>query len=119
MASKTYQQLQQEIEALQRKAEEARRAEVEGVISRIKEAIATYGLTAHDLGFKGGRSTVTTRSGGGTQKRSAGRKPARGRAIAGVVFRDEKGNTWGGRGPRPRWLRDALAKGADLEKFRV
>ena len=34
-----------------------------------------------------------------------------------VRFRDQDGNTWVGRGPRPRWLRDALAGGKSAEDF--
>lgn len=32
-------------------------------------------------------------------------------------FRHEAGDTWGGRGPRPKWLREAPAAGKDLEEF--
>ena len=37
-----------------------------------------------------------------------------GRIIGGI-----SGNTWGGRGPRPQWLRDALANGKSLQDFAV
>jgi DNA-binding protein H-NS len=49
---KTYTQMLEEIERLKRQAEEVRRREVEEVISRMKAAIAFYGLTEEDLGFK-------------------------------------------------------------------
>jgi DNA-binding protein H-NS len=49
---KTYSQMLQEIEQLKHQAEEVRRREVEEVIARIKVAIAFYGLTEEDLGFR-------------------------------------------------------------------
>jgi DNA-binding protein H-NS len=36
-----------------------------------------------------------------------------------VKFRDEQGNTWGGRGPQPRWLRDAIAAGKSKDDFKA
>jgi DNA-binding protein H-NS len=36
-----------------------------------------------------------------------------------VKYRDGEGNTWVGRGPRPQWLRDALANGKTLADFAV
>lgn len=49
---KTYSQMLDEIEHLKQQAEQVRRAEVEDVIARIKAAIAFYGLTEEDLGFR-------------------------------------------------------------------
>ena len=34
-------------------------------------------------------------------------------------FRDDQGNTWGGRGPRPAWLKAALAAGKSLDELRA
>lgn len=52
MTRKTYSQMLAEIEQLKHQAEEVRRREVEEVIARIKVAIAFYGLTEEDLGFR-------------------------------------------------------------------
>ncbi|MDE2398009.1 MAG: histone, partial [Burkholderiales bacterium] len=35
----------------------------------------------------------------------------------GAKYSDGKGGTYGGRGPHPKWLRNALAAGAKLEDF--
>lgn len=104
--SKTYHQIQQEIERLQREAERLKQEEVAGVIARIKEAIQVYGLSAADLGLAGG-----------AQKRIAGKGSFASTKAA--KYRDEAGNTWSGRGPRPQWLRDALAAGRSIEEFAV
>jgi DNA-binding protein H-NS len=111
--SKTYAQIQKEIETLQREAEKLRRKEVDDVIGRIKEAIRVYELTAADLGF----SVSAGRRRGGAGK-SAGRS-GKGRPASQVKYRDESGNTWGGRGPRPQWLREALSTGKTLQDFAV
>ena len=112
--TKTYAQLQKQIEALSREAEQLKRKEVDGVIARIKEAIAAYGLTAGDLGLTGKRVPKVSPA------KKASKKPAaRSNGAAVVRFRDGAGNTWVGRGPRPQWLRDALAGGKKLEDFAV
>jgi DNA-binding protein H-NS len=104
--AKTYSQLLQGIEVLKRQAEERRKKEIAGVVGRIREAIAFYGLTAADLGLGGGAARVA-------KKARAGKASGRGAAK----YSDDAGNTWSGRGPRPRWLREALASGQSLEQF--
>ncbi len=86
--------LQRQIDAL----EAARRAEV---IAQAHAALKALGLTAAEL--------VPAR---------VGRK-ARSRAPAVVRYRDDKGNTWTGRGKQPVWLREALAQGRTLGDFLV
>src|SRR4051812_22285622 len=112
--TKTYLQIQKQIESLQREADKLKRKEVDDVISKIKEAIAVYELTAADLGLEG--KAVSRR---GPAAASRGRPAARGKAASAVKFRDEAGNTWGGRGPRPQWLRTALQAGKTLQDFAV
>lgn len=119
MAKKSYsdvlqqiQRLQAEQQALQAQAEALKREEVQGVISRIREAIESYELTPEDLfGKRRGRGIAKS-------KRSGGGRPAKS-GSQGPKYSDGQGNTWGGRGPRPQWLRDALAAGAELESFLI
>jgi DNA-binding protein H-NS len=113
--TKTYIQIQKQIETLQREADKLKRKEVEDVIAKIKEAIRVYELTADDLGFDG---RVASRR---VATRKRGRPAAKGksRGPATVKYRDESGNTWGGRGPRPQWLREALNAGKSLQDFAV
>jgi DNA-binding protein H-NS len=113
--TKSYVQIQKQIETLQREADKLKRKEIDDVIGKIKEAISVYQLTADDLGFeaKGG-----AKRGAAAGKR--GRPAGAGRKSATTVkFRDESGNTWGGRGPRPQWLRDALGAGKTLQDFAI
>lgn len=110
---KTYTQILEEIENLKKKAESVRSKEVDGVIARMKEAIAFYGLTQQDLGFgKRGRPASPAGKRGKKPARSSSAKSARA-----AKFRDDQGNAWSGRGPRPRWLKAALESGRKLEDF--
>jgi DNA-binding protein H-NS len=117
--AKSYSDLQKQIEALQAEAERIRGQEVAGVIERIKGAIQAYGLTAVDLGLATGMrgkrtESANCRTGAGVP---GGRKSVTRTAFA--KYRNDQGQTWGGRGPRPRWLREALASGKSLEDFTV
>ena len=113
--TKTYAQIQKQIEALQRDAEKVRRQEVEGVIARIREAIQVYGLTASDLGLDGARRKGKPGPKPGSKRKAA----AKGKPSRAAKYRDDAGNTWVGRGPRPQWLREALAAGKSLQDFAV
>lgn len=108
----TYIELQKQIESLQREAETLRAKERKGVIAQMKEAIAAYGISASELGLTSTRGQRAAAPGRKTRTRS----PA-GKRSAGTAYADAKGNTWGGRGKRPNWLREALANGAKLEDF--
>ena len=100
----TFQQLQKQIEALKAKAEQARRGELKEVVAKIKVAIEAYGISPQDL-FGSGVA--------GASKKPAGVKAK----AAAAKYSDGKGNTWVGRGKRPRWLQQALAAGSKLEDF--
>ncbi|WP_093221206.1 MULTISPECIES: H-NS family nucleoid-associated regulatory protein [unclassified Variovorax] len=80
-------------------------------VPRIKEAIAAYGITPQLLHDK--RAAVPTQS-----AKSGKARTAQIRRSAGAAYSDGSGNVWGGCGPRPRWLRDALAGGTPLDDFR-
>jgi DNA-binding protein H-NS len=100
----TYLELKAKAEKLLAEAEELRIVEINEVVADIKEKIETYGLTAQDLGFGG--------------------KPRKTRAPAakktGARYRGPNGEIWsGGRGRKPKWVTEALAKGKKLEDFEI
>jgi DNA-binding protein H-NS len=103
--AKTYAQISKELEALQIEAERVRKEESAEVIRKISEAISTYGITEQDL-F-------------GTSQRAAAKSAGKGARSDGGApkYADGKGNVWGGMGPRPKWLREALDGGGKLEDF--
>ncbi|ASM01744.1 MULTISPECIES: H-NS histone family protein [Serratia] len=80
----TYLELKAQAEALAQQAEEARLAELDGIIGAMRAQIAEYGITAEQL-FGRRRSTSSAK---GTQ--------------VGAKYRDPKtGAQWSGRGKRP------------------
>ena len=109
--AKTYEQTMRQIESLKAEAEKLRRKEVDGVIGRIRDAVKFYGITAADLGLAPARKSSVE-----TKKR---RKTGAAKSPTVVKYRNEEGGTWGGRGKRPQWLRDALTAGRKLEEFKV
>lgn len=102
--SNSYASIQRQIAALQAQADKARSAEKAGVIAKIQAAIKVYGIEPTDI-F--GRPNGSTKKG----------KAVKSKIGTGAKYADGTGNEWGGRGPRPQWLRNALAGGASLESF--
>lgn len=105
----TYLELKAQAEQLLAQAEQMKAKETQDVIADIKSKISAYGFTADDLGLAG-------------RGNSAGR-PRQAKAAKGaspVKYRGPNGETWGGgRGRKPQWIVDALAKGKNIEDFRV
>jgi DNA-binding protein H-NS len=115
--TKTYIQVLKQIETLQAEAEKLRRKEVADVVSRIREAIDHYGLTAEDLGL--GRAAKAPAKKAGKAMGKARGQAAAGKPARAAKYRDDAGHSWGGIGKRPQWLRDALAAGKTLQDFEV
>lgn len=100
--TKTYAQLQEQIATLQAEAERVRREELAAIVTRLRDEIRAYGITPQDLFGKGiAKSARKSKTG----------------PSAPAKYTDGAGNFWVGRGPRPQWLRDALAAGRRLEEF--
>lgn len=98
--AKTLSNIMSQIERLQKEAA-ALQSEA---VNRIRKEIAKFGLTPEQL-FGGAAPRKATRA------KSAAPKTAK--------YADGAGGTWGGRGKRPEWLRQALAAGRALEEFLV
>ena len=111
--AKSLAQIEAQIEKLRRQAESIKAKEVQGVIDRIKEAIAHYGLTAEDLGL----ARRPLRAAGGKAAKVAERKVVKPATLP--KYGDGTGKTWSGRGKRPQWFKDALAAGRTAEELRV
>ena len=117
--AKSYAQIQQQIANLQKEAEALKAKEVGGVIARIKEAIAHYGLTSEDLGLapRGGRKGAALPASSSVKKsktKSSAAKPTRA-----AKFADGTGKTWSGIGKRPDWFKAAIADGKTPEDLMV
>lgn len=97
-----YKELQDQIAALQKQAEEARKQEMAAVVAEIKAKMAEYGITVEDLG-------------------TAARSRARRRAVSGVAkYRNPAtGEQWTGKGRKPAWMVQALQQGRSMDEFKI
>jgi len=100
MTTQTYSQLTKQIQALQAQADAIRKSERASVIKSLNESIRTYAISAQELAFDSKPEFAA---------------PVRRAATA--KYSDGTGNVWGGMGPRPAWLRQAIEQGKKLEDF--
>lgn len=123
--AKSYSDLLAARHALDAQIEAARKREAAGVIKRIREAIAVYGLTAEDVfGDVPSKSRVPKIS--KTTKKGAPRETTRKKTRVKtshhkrpVKYSDGMGNTWSGGGSMANWLRQKLDEGHSLDEFLV
>jgi len=101
--------LEKQIAALTAEAEALRIENYANAVREVQATIDQYGIPAADLTFKAVVSPVA-------KPRAAGS----GKGVkAPIKYRDANGNTWSGRGLKPRWLRDAIESGQTLESFLI
>lgn len=105
---RTLKEIDNEIAKLKAEADAIRESEKAGVIVRMKEAVAYYGITAADMGFSGTRKA-----------KSNGKPKPKASVATRVKFKDDKGNAWSGFGRKPQWLNDLLASGKTLDELRA
>ncbi|MGN6830607.1 H-NS histone family protein [Paucibacter sp. M5-1] len=104
--AKPFSRILDQIERLQKEAA----AIQTGVVDRIRKEIAEYGLTPDQLFGASGQG----------RKSAAKKTQAKGKGKAKAPkFADGAGNTWGGMGKRPDWVRQALDAGKALEDFLI
>lgn len=103
---KTYEDVLHEIEELRKYAEDLRKSETGKAIDDVKAIIAKYGLTAQDIGFPIYRSgpAAKLKKQKGAPKYRSDTDPA---------------DTYGGKGPLPKWLKDKIADGRGKEEFKI
>ncbi len=90
--------------AIEKQIADVQREQRAGAIAQVKAMMAEYGLTPADIGGAGKAAAAP--------KRAAGKVAAK--------FRDPAtGDTWSGRGLKPKWLSAALAAGRQLSDFTI
>lgn len=99
--SQSIQELIAQRAALDKKIEEAKKEHRAAAVAQARALVAEFGLTPADLGFEKGR----------------GRK-ASGSSVK-PKYRSPSGETWAGRGRKPRWLEEAIAAGRKVEEFAI
>jgi DNA-binding protein H-NS len=116
--AKSLQGLLKQIDQLQKQADALRSREKAGVVTRIKEAIAHYGITTDEL--FGGTPAKATRRRAATAKVAGKRAKAAAKKPGGTAkYTDGNGRTWSGVGKRPNWFKDALAAGKQAEDLLI
>jgi DNA-binding protein H-NS len=102
----SYKELQKQIAQLTAEAEKVREGEANQAISKVKDLISVYGLTAEQLGL-----VVPGKR--GPKKKSAATKTTK----SAPKYRDPAtGKEWTGKGKRPNWI---VSAGTNLEKFLI
>lgn len=100
----TYSELMAQAQSLMAQAEQARKAEIAGVVADIKGRMKQYGITVADLG---GAAVP-------------GKKPAKSKSAAPAKYKGPNGELWaGGPGRKPEWVRSVLAAGKSIEDYRI
>jgi DNA-binding protein H-NS len=101
----TYDQLLVIADKAKALAETKKAAAKQALIAEFQERAQSFGLS---LVEEAGRA-----------RRAAGRKSTAASGPKTVRYRDQDGNTWSGRGPRPLWLKEALDNGKSIDEFKV
>lgn len=91
--------------ALDRQINEAKRSARTTAITQIKALMTAHGLTAADL---------TPSSSGGSHRKATGTRP-----VAPKYRHPATGQTWTGRGLRPKWLTEEIAAGKTADDFKI
>ena len=113
-----YKSILAQIETLQKKADAARKAELAKTIAEIKVKMVATGVTLDDLrDAKAGKKSVKKVGKKGAKK--VAKKTAAKRKVPAKYRHPSTGAEWTGRGRQPRWLADAVAKGAKLDSFLI
>lgn len=94
---------------LEKQITETLRNERAGVISQIKSLMADHGITAADL----------TSSKPGRPPKIGIAEPGTTRKVAAKYREPNTGETWSGRGLKPKWLTAAIEGGRSLADFAV
>jgi DNA-binding protein H-NS len=91
-------------EALEKQIQEAQRAARGDALAKIRELMTTHGLTLADLTAKGGFAVKAE-------------TPSTTKKVAAKYRNPATGETWTGRGLKPKWLAQALTEGKSLDEF--
>ena len=88
-------------QALDEQIRELQSSQKADAIAKIRALMTATNLTIADIH---GKERTSKATGGSVSKVAA-------------KYRDEKGNSWSGRGLKPKWLSSAIAAGAKQEDF--
>ena len=103
-------------EALEKQIANFQREQRGEAIAKVRAMMAEYGLTVADLGA--GKAAAPAPSGAAAPAKKGKRaSAAAGKKVAPKYRNPATGDTWSGRGLKPKWLTAALASGRALSDF--
>ena len=110
------------IAALQKQLEAAEKNKAPA-IKKVVALMKKLGITLADLQGAGegptpGKGRRGRPAGSGKKTKGKGKTKLASKKVA-IKYRDDKGNTWTGRGKTPRWMADAEKAGKSREQFKV
>jgi DNA-binding protein H-NS len=94
--------------ALEKQIAEFQKEQRGDAIAKVKALMAEYGLTAADIGNS---KVVPAAPAAAKKTKAAGKK------VAAKYRNPATGDTWSGRGLKPKWLTAALAAGKSVSDF--
>ena len=116
--------IQDQIEKLQKQANEIKAKEFHSTVKEILAKMQAFGITIKDLQTT--KPAKAVKVGRGRGRPAAVDKPAKAakapRKASGAVaakFRGPNGETWSGRGLTPKWLTALVAAGQSKDSFAV
>ena len=111
--------IQSQIEKLQKQAADIKSREFDKTVLDIRAKMQAFGITIKDLQFAApkGRKSKGKAAGAGVVKAAATKRKV-GVAVA-AKYRGPNGESWSGRGLKPRWLAALLAEGRTKEEFAI
>lgn len=92
---------------IEKKITDAQREERAAAVAKVRTLMAEHGLSVADLS---GKSSAARAAGGGTRV---------GGKVAPKYRNAATGEAWTGRGLQPKWLKAAIAGGANLDDFAI
>ena len=109
MPNEILETIQEQIEALQKQAQEIKAKEFTSALTKTQTLINNYGIQVSDLRFP--RVTENRSNSEAKDKKVTQKAP--------IKYRGPNGETWTGRGLKPRWITTLMDSGTALESLLV
>lgn len=101
--------------ALEKQIAEAQREHRSDAIAKVKAMMAEYGVTLSDI--TSGKSAAAPAMPAAKKAKVQGKSGNAGKKVAPKFRNNATGETWSGRGLKPKWMTAALAQGRSISDF--
>ncbi|NTW83011.1 MAG: H-NS histone family protein [Chlorobiaceae bacterium] len=98
----TIAEIDAQIKELQEKKSKLQAEGKRNAIKQIKAVMAEYGISIEELQIK-----------------AVIEKPIKEKGPSVIKYRKSETETWVGRGPKPKWIKEIEQKGGNIERYRV